>query len=390
MSTSTPAAAVEEAPRPLIQSKLEAPVPRRRVSRRELLERCAGPPRKLTLIRAPAGWGKSTLLADWYALESETRPFAWVALDAGDNDPVRFWTYVIHAIRILDPGAGEASLPMLGPRASASSTTSCRRSATSLRRYRIRSSSSSTTTTWSRTRRSTRACLPAGAPSPDPRARAREPIRAVTPARPAPRPRRAGRDRRTTPPLLRRGGRLTSSTTCTGSSSTAGTSSGCASSRRDGRPGLYLATLTIRGRAERARVHRGVRGRQPPRRRLPELGGAGRPRRGDTRASSSRRPCSQRLSAPLCDAVTDRPGSAQMLHELERSNFFLVPLDTKREWYCYHQLFGELLRQELASSSRSTSTPCIAGRAHGTESTATHPRRFATRRRQATSPTPPS
>ncbi len=37
-----------------------------------------------------------------------------------------------------------------------------------------------------------------------------------------------------------------------------------------------------------------------------------------------------------------------MLHELERSNFFLIPLDAKREWYCYHQLFGELLRHELA------------------------------------------
>ena len=37
-----------------------------------------------------------------------------------------------------------------------------------------------------------------------------------------------------------------------------------------------------------------------------------------------------------------------MLHELERSNFFLIPLDTKREWYRYHHLFGELLRDELA------------------------------------------
>src|SRR5881396_1360958 len=118
MSTST-STGVEESARPLIQSKLEAPVPRQRISRRELLDLCAGPPRKLTLIRAPAGWGKSTLLADWHALESETRPFAWVALDAGDNDPVRFWTYLIHAIRTVDPSAGELSLPMLrAPRVS--------------------------------------------------------------------------------------------------------------------------------------------------------------------------------------------------------------------------------------------------------------------------------
>src|SRR5215210_2886805 len=108
MSTST-ATEVADAARPLIQSKLEAPVPRPRVSRRELLELCAGPPRKLTLIRAPAGWGKSTLLADWHAFESETRPFAWLALDRDDNDPVRFWTYLIEALRLLDPSAGEVS-----------------------------------------------------------------------------------------------------------------------------------------------------------------------------------------------------------------------------------------------------------------------------------------
>ena len=110
---------VEQAPRPLISSKLEAPVPRRRVSRRELLELCVGQPRKLMLVRAPAGWGKSTLLADWHAFESETRSFAWVALDADDNDPVRFWTYLIEALRTLDPGVGEVSLPMLrAPRVS--------------------------------------------------------------------------------------------------------------------------------------------------------------------------------------------------------------------------------------------------------------------------------
>src|SRR4051794_8313597 len=110
---------VEEAPRPFIQSKLEAPVPRRRVSRRELLALCTGSPRKLTLIRAPAGWGKSTLLADWHALESETRPFAWVALDGDDNDAVRFWTYLIQALRTVDPSPGDVSLPMLrAPRVS--------------------------------------------------------------------------------------------------------------------------------------------------------------------------------------------------------------------------------------------------------------------------------
>ena len=56
----------------------------------------------------------------------------------------------------------------------------------------------------------------------------------------------------------------------------------------------------------------------------------------------------ERLCASVCDAVTDRPGAMRTLHELERPNSFLIPLDTKREWYCYHHLFGELLRHELA------------------------------------------
>jgi LuxR family maltose regulon positive regulatory protein len=53
------------------------------------------------------------LLADWHELEGERRSFAWVALDAGDSDPVRFWTYLIHALRTLDPKTGDVSLPLL-------------------------------------------------------------------------------------------------------------------------------------------------------------------------------------------------------------------------------------------------------------------------------------
>ena len=57
----------------------------------------------------------------------------------------------------------------------------------------------------------------------------------------------------------------------------------------------------------------------------------------------------ERLSGPLCDAVLEAEGSADLLRELERSNLFLVPLDDHREWYRYHHLFAELLRLELAS-----------------------------------------
>src|SRR5215831_1451057 len=53
----------------------------------------------LTLISAPAGWGKTTLLHAWYAQANrEHWPLAWVSLDAGDNTSLRFWTYVISAL----------------------------------------------------------------------------------------------------------------------------------------------------------------------------------------------------------------------------------------------------------------------------------------------------
>ena len=60
--------------------------------------------RKLTLVSAPAGFGKSTLVTDWLA-ESGLQA-AWLSLDEGDNDPVRFWTYLIAAIQTIHQEAG--------------------------------------------------------------------------------------------------------------------------------------------------------------------------------------------------------------------------------------------------------------------------------------------
>jgi LuxR family transcriptional regulator, maltose regulon positive regulatory protein len=54
-----------------------------------------------------------------------------------------------------------------------------------------------------------------------------------------------------------------------------------------------------------------------------------------------------RLNGALCDELLERTGSAKKLQSLEESNFFVVPLDHEREWYRYHHLFGEMLRSEL-------------------------------------------
>ena len=72
---------------------------------------------KLMLVSAPAGFGKTTLLVDWMAAVSAPptaqTATAWLSLDAGDNDPATFWTYVIAALRTVAPGIGADALGLL-------------------------------------------------------------------------------------------------------------------------------------------------------------------------------------------------------------------------------------------------------------------------------------
>ncbi|MBX3284052.1 MAG: helix-turn-helix transcriptional regulator [Actinobacteria bacterium] len=89
-------------PTPILGTKLHPPRRRRALVARP---RLAGPaagahPAKLTLVSAPAGFGKTTLVADWFGDGAST---AWVALDARDDDPGRFWTYVAAALATVVP-----------------------------------------------------------------------------------------------------------------------------------------------------------------------------------------------------------------------------------------------------------------------------------------------
>ena len=63
--------------------------------------------RKLTLISAPAGFGKTTLLSEWVG--SCGRPVAWVSVDKGANAPIRFWRYVVAALQTVVASVGEAA-----------------------------------------------------------------------------------------------------------------------------------------------------------------------------------------------------------------------------------------------------------------------------------------
>jgi LuxR family maltose regulon positive regulatory protein len=73
----------------------------------------------LTLVCAPAGFGKTALLADW--ARRGRRPVGWLSLDAGDNDPARFWRHVVAVLEGVRPGVAERLLPLLGPPAPRSS-----------------------------------------------------------------------------------------------------------------------------------------------------------------------------------------------------------------------------------------------------------------------------
>jgi LuxR family maltose regulon positive regulatory protein len=97
----------------LLTTKLYIPHPRsNRVSRPRLVERLnAGLDRKITLIAAPAGFGKTTLLSEW--IPSSPRCVTWLSLDEGDNDPIRFWAYVIASLQQIHPDLGAGALALL-------------------------------------------------------------------------------------------------------------------------------------------------------------------------------------------------------------------------------------------------------------------------------------
>jgi LuxR family maltose regulon positive regulatory protein len=111
-----PTSSASSAGIPLLMTKLYIPHARQNmVSRPRLTERMnAGMRGTLTLIVAPAGWGKTTLLSAWHTDPSRpAQPLNWVSLDAGDNDPVRFWTYFIVALNTPYSSVGETALALL-------------------------------------------------------------------------------------------------------------------------------------------------------------------------------------------------------------------------------------------------------------------------------------
>ena len=101
---------------PLLQTKLY--VPRSRpglVSRARLIERLnQAVDGRLTILSAPAGFGKTTLLTQWLAGDATgAPPAAWVSLDQSDNEPTLFWAYLIAALQTVHADVGKTTLSLL-------------------------------------------------------------------------------------------------------------------------------------------------------------------------------------------------------------------------------------------------------------------------------------
>jgi LuxR family maltose regulon positive regulatory protein len=336
----------------LIGTKLLAPVPRNVISRPEALAALsAHPGRRLAILRAPAGWGKSSLLQAWHASEAGDRDFAWFALDANDNDPVRFFSYVIEAMRRLSPGVGTRSLEIL--QAPGSSLVddvlpSLLRELEDLPRPSVLVIDDYHLIESAEVHEAVGVLLEYLPPTLEIAISTRsEPPLALA----------RFRGRGQLAEVTTRELRFTAAEaeTLLNGDQDLGLEQAEVErllGRTEGWPaGLYLAALSLRGRSDKREFIDDFAGDD---RHLVDyltaevLGGQSDELRRFLLVTS----VLDRFNASLCDAVTQSGRSAQILREIETSNLFLVPLDDRREWYRYHHLFGELLRHELRLDQR--------------------------------------
>jgi LuxR family maltose regulon positive regulatory protein len=332
----------------VLATKLHVPTFRRElISRPSLLRRLETESlSKLTLVCAPAGWGKSTLLSQWRANAQEQGPSAWVSLDQADNDPVRFWTYVIEALRTVEPEAGGVPLAMLRtpgisvievmlPELIKTVERFARRVVLVLDDYHLVTNPEiheAMTVLLEHLPATLHLVLATRS----------------DPALPLPRLRVRGELVEIRAEDLR----FSEQEAAALLNDLLGLDLEAADvtllhERTEGwAAGLYLAALSLRGRSDSRQFVEAFAG--DDRQVVDYLGLEVIANQPDhIRTFLVHTSILERLSGPLCDAVTGRPGSARTLEQIERANLFLVPLDTKREWYRYHHLFGQLLRHEL-------------------------------------------
>ena len=330
----------------LLAAKLHVPRPRAKLlSRARLLERLTeGMAHELTLVCTPAGFGKTTLLADW--ARASPWPVAWLSLDEGDNDPARFWRHVAAALDAVGSGIADRIAPLLQGLQPASveglAATLVNELAELVEEavlvlddYHLIQSPpvhASVEFLLEHLPPALRLAVASRADPPLPlaRLRARGQLAELR-----------ERDLRFTPTeaaeLLRAavGPDLPEAAVVALADRTEGWVAG-----------LQLAALSLQGRGDVAAFVEGFSGShryvldyltEEVLDRQPEAV------RGFLLTTS----VLERLCGPLCEAVTARADSQQLLEQVERAGLFLQPLDEVRGWWRFHQLFADLLRARL-------------------------------------------
>jgi LuxR family maltose regulon positive regulatory protein len=332
---------------PLLTTKFHPPDARERLAREALVARLTGSPRaKLALIRAPAGWGKSTLMSQWRAAEHGRRTFAWVTLDDRDSDPVRFWTYVVEALRRIVPDFGEGTLALLrapGVDLAADMIPELIEELGDLPApivlalddyHRIEGEAVHDTirALLEYLPRTTTVAIATRSEPPLPLARLRAHGQLVEIDAAALRFSAAESEAFLNETLLL---------------GLSGEDVRRLHERTEGWPaGLYLAALSIGDRADRREFLADFAGvdRHVVDYLMEEVLQAQEPA---TRRFLLQTSILDRLNGSLCEAVVEMQGAAGMLDRLARSNLFVVELDERRDWYRYHHLLQACLDAEL-------------------------------------------
>lgn len=331
----------------LLATKLHVPaIGHELVHRAALLDALSvGRRRKLTLLSAPAGWGKTTLLAQWALAAEKDQRFGWLSLDRSDNDPVWFWMYVVAALQTVNPGVGTRAVELLAmgadpvqvvlPTLLNDLDTIAGPMVLILDDYHL---------VVNRTVHEQMEFVIGRMPAN---------LHLVLATRSDP-----------TLPLarLRASGDLVEMRSDDLRFEAAETGQllnlllGLELAEQDVEllhrrtegwaAGLYLAALSLAGRPDVSAFIKTFAGDN---RHIVDYLMAEVLDRQPTQLLKFllRTSVLGRLSGALCDALLETSGSASVLAKIDQENLFLVPLDTSRRWYRYHHLFGELLRAEL-------------------------------------------
>ena len=337
---------------PLLETKLH--VPRRRrtlVSRPRLSERLSrGGESALTLVSAPAGFGKTTVLTEWLAewlaaAPAGERSVAWLSLDERDNDPALFWRYLVAAFDTAAPGVGSSALTLLqSPRPAADAVLAALLNDLGAIANDVVLVLDDFHVIGDREVQDGMAFLLEHLP---PQIQLVIAGRA-DPALPLARLRGRGELLEVRAAELR----FTAEEAATylndamGLALTARDVAALEERTEGWIAALQLAALSMQGRDDVAGFIAGFAGddryivdylveevlqRQPD----------------SVRTFLLQTSILSRLTGPLCDAVTGQDGGRAMLEALDRGNLFLVPLDDRRRWYRYHHLFADVLQAHL-------------------------------------------